>query len=131
MKKVYIITWAKKSPLGFDFNEDYVFSTREEAVEEITKELLDEDTEYIVKEVPDVFMYLYSYLGNTTDLIYFTDDPEDLEKVYDFFENVRDEKLVEQYLGQALSSAFFTYDRTRWLDRKISILEYYRNKEVS
>jgi lysyl-tRNA synthetase class I len=70
-----------------------------------------------------VFIYLFIYLGNTTNLITFTDENEDLEKVYDFFENIRDEKLVEEYLGQALSTSFFTFDRKEWINRKINILE--------
>jgi len=122
MKKVFIITWGSKSPLGFDFNEDMVFSTRKKA-EKAEKALKEDDwdgVKYSIKEVSEVFIYLYMYLGNTNDLISFTDNENDLKMVYDFLENVRDEKLVEQYLGQALTNSFFTFDRRKWLDRKIS-----------
>lgn len=118
----FIITWKKKSPLGYDFIEDEIYDTEDEAKLAL-EELSDEDTVYTIREVSDVFLYLYANLGNSSELTSFTDDEDDLKKVYDFLENVRDEEFVKEYLCQSQCSMFHTFDRKKWLQRKIDKIE--------
>ena len=121
MKNLFIITWDKKSPLGFDFNEDVIFNTKEEAEKEVQEELFYDGVSYTVREVSDLFLYLYAYLGNTSELTTFTDDKSDLEKVYDFFENVKEETLVKRYLNDALYANDCIFDRKEWIKREIKM----------
>ena len=122
MEKRFIITWEKKSQLGYDFIEGDIYATENEAKLAL-EELTDEDTVYTIREVTDVFLYLYANLGNSSELTSFTDDEEDLKKVYDFLENVRDEEFIKEYLSQSWCSMSPTFDRKKWLQRKIDKIE--------
>lgn len=125
MKKVFIIIWKDKSRLGFDFDYNSVFETKEEAEKEVVT-LSDKDkTQYTVKEVDEVFIYLFTYLDDVK-LAVFTNDKEDLEKVYDFFKNVSDERLIKKYLDEAISIRFYTFDRIKFINREIGILEDFK-----
>lgn len=127
MEKVYIIVWESKLPLGFDFDENDIFPTKKMAEKELL--LYSDDNVYTVKEVDEVFIYLYAYLRNTTDLTTFTDDKEDLEKVYDFFENVTDEELVKEYLAQLMTyneEGIYIFDRIEFINKKIKSLECFK-----
>lgn len=124
MKKVFIITWQDKSRLGFDFDVDLIFNTKEEADKQLILDNCDYN-KYSIKEVDEVFIYLFMYLDDSKITI-FTDNKEDLEKVYDFFENVKDQILIKKYLKEALSVQFYTFDRIKFIDREISYLEQFK-----
>lgn len=126
MNKKYIVTWATDTALKYDFNDDMVFDTESEANAYINKHLQDEDTVYKTKEVDEVFLYLYEHIENINDLCSFTDDKDDLMQVLDFFENVHDERLIKKYLYEASSPSFRTFDRIKFIDNEISILESFK-----
>lgn len=114
MKKVYIIKSKSENALGFEFNEDTIFETREAAEQEIATELGDDDVAYSVREVSEVFIYISQYL-DAHDIIAFPDDASVLEAVYDFFEHITSDKLRKKYL----STQFYTYDRRKFMTREV------------
>ena len=124
MKNVFIISWNNKTPLGFDFTGD-IFEIKEEAEREIKDSYWDDGISYTIREVSDVFIYLYEYLDNTTNLTAFPDNKADLEKVYDFFENVTNETLVRKYLDEALNAEDCVLDRKKWIEKEMENLAFW------
>lgn len=118
METVYIVTWKSENALGFEFNEDTYFDTREEAEKLAAKLTADEGLLYGFQNVSEAFIYISQYL-DAHDIVAFPDDASVLEAVYDFFEHITSDKLREKYLYQCISTQFYTYDRRKFMTREV------------
>lgn len=94
-KTVYIVTWKTNTDLGFNFDKDKVYNTREEA----KKTNLEN---YEIKEVKENFIPLYEYLNQK----------ENIDEI-EFFDYYASKEQKLQYHQEHISKIFFTYEKDK------------------
>jgi len=108
MQTLYIVSEKTSSPLGFTIEPELTFYSREDAEKKLKELRLEAEEykhlsfpEYDIFETTELLPYLLEYYDEFDALqFYGFYDTEQLEQIFDFFENVPDEHLIRSYLRQ-------------------------------